>query len=65
MSHGYVILNNTAINNVISLPEVKEQLRKQGGSSEPTSVNDLTQWYRREIQVWKDIVARAKIPPVD
>lgn len=56
---------NTAVNNVIALPEVKEQLRKQGGSSEPTSVNDLTQWYRREIQVWKDIVARAKIPPVD
>jgi tripartite-type tricarboxylate transporter receptor subunit TctC len=56
---------NTAINNVISLPDVKEQLRKQGGSSEPTSVADLTQWYRREIQVWKDIVARAKIPPVD
>ena len=56
---------NTAINTVIALPEVKEQLRKQGGVSEPVSVNDLTQWYRREIQTWKDIVARAKIPPVD
>ncbi len=56
---------NTAINNVITLPEVKELLRKQGGVSEPVSVNDLTQWYRREIQTWKVIVARAKIPPVD
>ena len=56
---------NTAINNVISQAEVKEQLRKQGGNSEPISVRDLTQWYRREIQVWKDIVARAQIPPVD
>ena len=56
---------NAAINSVISLPDIKEQLRKQGGNSAPTSVIDLTQWYRREIQTWKDIVARAKIPPVD
>ena len=56
---------NTAINNVIAQPEVKEALRKQGGDSQPVSVSDLTHWYRREIQTWKDIVARAKIPPVD
>lgn len=56
---------NTALNNVIALPEVREQLRKQGGQSEPVTVAALTQWYRREIQVWKDIVARARIPPVD
>ena len=56
---------NTAINNVIAQPEVKDALRKQGGDSQPVSVSDLTQWYRREIQTWKDIVARAKIPPVD
>lgn len=56
---------NTAVNNVIALPEVRETLRKQGGTTEPVSVQDLTQWYRREIQTWKDIVARAKIPPVD
>lgn len=62
---GIVQTLNTAINNVISQSEVKEQLRKQGGNSEPVSVKDLTQWYRREIQVWKDIVARAQIPPVD
>ncbi len=56
---------NTAINNVTALPEVREQLRKQGGNTSPLSVSDLTQWYRREIQTWKDIVTRAKIPPVD
>ncbi len=56
---------NTAINKVIAQPEVKEQLRKQGGNPEPTSISDFTQWYRRDIQTWKDIVARAKIPPVD
>ena len=62
---GIVQTLNSAINHVIVLPEVKEQLRRQGGSSAPSSVSELTQWYRREIQVWKDIVARAKIPPVD
>ena len=62
---GIVQTLHSAINHVIALPEVKEQLRKQGGSSVPLSVSELTQWYRREIQVWKDIVARAKIPPVD
>ena len=56
---------NSAVNGVIALPEVKEQLRKQGGRAEPMSVADLTQWYRREIQTWKDIVTRAKIPFVD
>jgi tripartite-type tricarboxylate transporter receptor subunit TctC len=56
---------NGAINRITALPEVKEQLRKLGGTSAPMSVHDLTQWYRREIQVWKDIVARAQIPPID
>jgi len=56
---------NNAINTVIMLTEVREQLRKQGGAVEPRRVDELTQWYRREIQTWKDIVARAKIPPVD
>jgi len=62
---GIVQKLNAAINNVISLPEVTEHLRKVGGNSAPMNVNDLTQWYRREIQVWKDIVTRARIPPVD
>lgn len=56
---------HTAINNVVAQPEVREPLRKQGGNIERVSVAELTQWYRREIQVWKDIVARARIPLVD
>jgi tripartite-type tricarboxylate transporter receptor subunit TctC len=56
---------HTAINHVVALPEVAAQLRKQGGNIERISVADLTQWYRREIQLWKDIVMRAKIAPVD
>lgn len=56
---------NQAVNTVITLPEVRAQLQRQGGQSEPRRVDELTQWYRREIQTWKDIVARARIPPVD
>ncbi len=62
---GIVQSLHTAINQVVAQPDVKEQIRKQGGTSEALSVSELTQWYRREIQTWKDIVARAKIPPVD
>ena len=56
---------SAAINHVISLPEVREQLQKLGGNSAPASADEFTQWYRREIQLWKDIVARAQIPPLD
>jgi tripartite-type tricarboxylate transporter receptor subunit TctC len=56
---------NGAINKVTAQPDMKEQLRKQGGNAEPMSVADFTHWYRREIQTWRDIVARANIPPVD
>ena len=56
---------HTAITTVVALPEVNDALRKQGGSVERLSVSELTQWYRREIQTWKDIVARAQIPPLD
>jgi tripartite-type tricarboxylate transporter receptor subunit TctC len=56
---------NQSVNGVIMQTELREVLRKQGGSVEPVGVADLMQWYRREIALWKDIVARAKIPPVD
>ncbi len=56
---------HTAINTVVALPDIREQIHKQGGTSEAFSISELTQWYRREIRTWKDIVARAKIPPVD
>ena len=56
---------NTTISTIVASPEVGDLLRKQGGSVVRISVDELTQWYRREIQTWKDIVARAKIPPVD
>ena len=56
---------NSTINSIIVTPEVRERIQKLGGNPAPMSVEEFTQWYRREVQLWKDIVARAKIPPVD
>ena len=44
---------------------MRERIQRLGGNPAPMSVEEFTQWYRREVQLWKDIVARAKIPPVD
>ena len=56
---------NAAINQIVVLPDVSAQIQKLGGNPAPASVEDLTRWYRSEIQTWKDIVKRANIPPVD
>lgn len=45
--------------------QVTQQLRKLGGEPEPMSVDAFTRWYRREVQLWKDVVAKAKIPTED
>jgi tripartite-type tricarboxylate transporter receptor subunit TctC len=56
---------NTTINTVLQMPEVRAQLNKLGANPTPKSVAEVNQWYRREIQLWKDIVKRLNIPPVD
>ena len=56
---------NTTINTVLVMPEVKEQLNKLGANPAPRSVAEVNQWYRREVQTWKDIVKRLNIPPLD
>jgi tripartite-type tricarboxylate transporter receptor subunit TctC len=56
---------NATINNITAMPEVAEKLRKLGTEPSAFTVDEFTQWYRREIEVWKDIVVRAKIPSVD
>lgn len=62
---GNVQALNSAINKVVLMPEVTQQLRKLGGEPEPMSVADFTSWYRREVQLWKDVVAKANIPAAD
>ena len=56
---------NTALNSITVMPDVSEQLQKMGGYPSPKTVEQFTQWYRSEIPLWKDVVARAKIPLED
>ncbi len=56
---------NTTLNAIVVMPEVREQLNRQGANPTPKTVAEVNQWYRREIQLWKDIVKRLNIPPVD
>ena len=53
---------NTALNSITVMPEVSEQLQKMGGYPAPKTVEQFTHWYRSEIPLWKNVVARAKIP---
>ncbi len=57
---------NATINAVTALQEVREQLQKQSGANALTmGVEQFTQWYRDDIRLWKEIVAKAKITPSD
>ena len=56
---------NTTLNAILANSEVKDQLNKLGANPTPKSVSDVNQWYRHEVQTWKDIVKRLNIPPVD
>jgi len=56
---------NSTINTILALPEVKEQLNKLGANPTPKTVAEVNHWYRSEIQVWKDLARKLKIPPLD
>ena len=56
---------NAAVNKIIVVPEVSEQINKLGGNPSVMSVEQINHWYRRELQLWKDIVVRARIPTLD
>jgi tripartite-type tricarboxylate transporter receptor subunit TctC len=53
---------NTTVNGVIVLPEVTEQLRKLGAEPSPKTVTQFTQLIHKEIQLWREVVTKAKLP---
>ncbi len=53
---------NTTVNGVIVLPEVTEQLRKLGAEPNPKTVTQFTQLIHKEIQLWREVVIKAKLP---
>ncbi len=56
---------HAAVNSGLGTPEVLAQLQKLGIEATPKSTEEFTQWYRADLQLWKDFVARAKIPVLD
>jgi tripartite-type tricarboxylate transporter receptor subunit TctC len=56
---------NAALNAVTAMPEVVAQFRANGASAVQSTPEAATQRYLGDIARYRDIVVRAKIPPVD
>jgi tripartite-type tricarboxylate transporter receptor subunit TctC len=56
---------NAALNKIVVIPAVVEQLTILGVNPSQKSVDEFTRQYQDEIALWKDIVAKAKIPMMD
>ena len=56
---------NTALNAITANPEVVAQFRQQGAIATQSSPEDASRKYQGDIARYRDIVARAKIPPAD
>ena len=53
---------NATVNGIIVMPEVTEQLRKLGAEPNPKTVEQFSALIRKEIETWRDVVAKAKLP---
>jgi tripartite-type tricarboxylate transporter receptor subunit TctC len=56
---------NAALNAVTAMPEVVDQFRQNGASAVQSTPEAAAQRYLGDIARYRDIVVRAKIPPVD
>jgi len=56
---------NATINRIISAPALGGRLLELGIETNPKSVEEFSDLYRKEIEKWKTIVRQARIPPVD
>ena len=53
---------NATVNGIIVMPEVTEQLRKLGAEPSPKTVEQFSALIRKEIETWRDVVTKAKLP---
>ena len=53
------------LNKIVLLPAVAEQFKTLGINASQKTTEKFTEDYRKEIAVWKEIVEKAKIPPID
>lgn len=56
---------NAALNAITATPEVVAQFRQQGAIATQSAPEDASRKYQGDIARYRDIVARAKIPPAD
>jgi len=56
---------NAALNAITANPEVVAQFRQQGAIATQSTPEDAARKYQGDIARYRDIVARAKIPPAD
>ena len=56
---------NAAMNDVLKIPEVVEQLKKLGVEIDPRTPEDFAKQYTDEIAQWKETVAKGNIPQMD
>jgi len=53
------------LNKIVLLPVVAEQFKTLGINASQKTTEQFSEDYRKEIAIWKEIVEKAKIPPVD
>ena len=53
------------LNKIVLLPAIAEQFKTLGINASQKTTEQFSEDYRKEIAIWKEIVEKAKIPPVD
>jgi len=53
------------LNKIVLLPVVAEHFKTLGINASQKTTEQFSEDYRKEIAIWKEIVEKAKIPPVD
>lgn len=56
---------NKAVNETMADPDVISRLAVLGATANQSTVQQASDFYEKDIQTWKDVVAKAKIPPLD
>lgn len=56
---------NTALNAALNTPEVKEMFDRMGVQPAPVTPAEFTRVQEREVAMWRDIVAKAKLKKLD
>jgi tripartite-type tricarboxylate transporter receptor subunit TctC len=56
---------NEEINRALASPEVIAKINQMGAEPTPGTPDAFGQFFRSEVTRWKDVIVRAKIPPMD